>query len=340
MLAREREEIVVGEQGAKGGGQRGLVWHYTDTAGLLGVVRDHEIWAHHSRFMNDQVEGEFFDELLEKFVNDNPLGLSQSILKDWLALLQRTHSMIRIGLETDVDDRNNFLVCGSGSGDELTLWRNYGQGTRAYAVAFDRQAPLGPLLPEGRDKLPALGSRIDLDGWAPVMYEDGQTFPSEPRKELQSIVDVWNKVSPDENVQGEKIVFWHGFLNISLKYRGLIKHKAFEDEREERLAFSQSTPGLWKFRSGRYGLTPYIPLTNAPRWGEIVAERKPLPIKAIQLSPGATLDDVNAVHALLETHGYGAQYIWDDEGDEGPTWRGTVWDHQVKVSRSAAPLRS
>lgn len=330
----------MGEQGAKKRGQRDLVWHYTDTAGLLGVVRDHEIWAHHSRFMNDQGEGEFFDGLLEKFVNDNSLGLSRNDQAEWVDLLHQTHTIVDYGQPTAVDSRNNFLVCGSISGDELTLWRNYGQGTRAYAVAFDRQAPLGPILPENRGKVPALGSRVNLDGWVPVIYEDGKTLPSEPYEDLQNVVDVWNQVSPDEDMLSEKITFLHAFLDTASKYRGIIKHKAFKDEREERLTFSEDTPGLWQFRSGRYGLTPYIPLTNAPRWGEIVAERKPLPIKAIQLSPGATLDDVNAVHALLETHGYGAEYVWDDEGDEGPRWFGTVWDNQVKVSRSAAPLRS
>ncbi|WP_345452617.1 hypothetical protein [Arthrobacter gyeryongensis] len=47
----------------------GIVWHYTNAAGLAGIIREKVLWASSTAFMNDQHELRTAAELLQSLIN-------------------------------------------------------------------------------------------------------------------------------------------------------------------------------------------------------------------------------------------------------------------------------
>lgn len=80
----------------------------------------------------------------------------------------------------------------------------------------------------------------------------------------------------------------------------VVKHAGFEEEAEYRQIYQPSTSSLLletKFRSGRYGLTPYVEF-------DFLNEGQ-LPIESITIGPCADPDEENhALAAILSRHGY------------------------------------
>ena len=84
----------------------------------------------------------------------------------------------------------------------------------------------------------------------------------------------------------------------------IAKSDAFEDERETRVVCLTTNTRLWNFRSGNFGITPYVGLGAADSWDDPSKGTDPLPIRAIRLSANASDADIFAVNALLEINGF------------------------------------
>ncbi|MCY4093509.1 MAG: DUF2971 domain-containing protein [Gammaproteobacteria bacterium] len=94
----------------------------------------------------------------------------------------------------------------------------------------------------------------------------------------------------------------------------VVKHEGFEEEAEYRQIYQPSTSSLLlenKFRSGRYGLTPYVEI-------DFLNEGQ-LPIESITIGPCADPDEESrTLAAILSRHGY----------------------QSVKIKQSGIPIRA
>lgn len=290
-----------------------LRWHYTNAVGLLGIVEKRQLWATHFRFMNDTMEGVLMTEALETFIA-RQTGLAEGerdLLRNMLQSYQGApHFMV-----TRVPDGNHFLLCGSKSGDELTLWRNYARDSISFAVGLDPEVPLG-VIPPGEWN----ASSGEVLPWFDVDYrESGTELPAEYAGRL---IDAVKRAD-----LGDRIVDIDTALVDVLSRT---KSAAFKDERECRVVSVVDSTALWRYRAGPLGITPYIALGTTSAWGVASSGEEVLPIRAIRLSANATPADHLALNALLENNGFGGGV----EVEEVPTGNG---GHVEETARLYAP---
>lgn len=275
--------------------QDGIVWHYTNAAGLLGIIQNRQLWATHSRFMNDTVEGGVFDGALRAIV----AGKDPKFHTSLRSTIDAMYNPGPCGPESRVQTDNRFLLCGSESGDELTLWRNYGQEAVSFAVGLDATAPLGLIHPDGKKTERA--SR-EFFSWSKVDYRTpSPTLPSDYEKRL---LDAWTKQdfgSTEYDAFGEAI---RVVDEVLIELSTVVKNKAFEDERESRVICKCDDGQFWRFRSGRFGLTPYVALGAAEEWGDVSSGNDVLPVRKIRISSQTPDADSLALNALLERNGF------------------------------------
>lgn len=125
-----------------------ILYHYTSADGLVGILRQHVLWASDSRCLNDTLE----------------FRLGLSIALDTLGR-HRGFQPLRNWVEGVIDtwsrDAGLFVVCFSRDGDLLSQWRAYGRDGQGYCLGFDMRNVMTHV--EGFHRLRLEGSI----GWGP-----------------------------------------------------------------------------------------------------------------------------------------------------------------------------
>lgn len=303
-----------------------LVWHYTTSSGLLGMIQNREIWATHARFVNDKLEGSVMHDAIRTFISD-PDTLPQ-IQMDMVSMQYDFLTENLYPYHTRVPQGNMFLVCGSRDNDALTLWRNYAREEVSFAVGLNPQSPLG-IIQSGR----SIGRRRrDVVPWSDVEYV------AKSDRLLSHHTERLCAAARSED-QGDQIV------NVARELQRIlsgVKHVAFEDERETRATFFSDDTNDWNFRSGRFGLTPYVKVGTSEQWGHPSDGTRTLPVEAIRASANASEADIMAVNALLESHGFGFGQIYEEYEDEHGFIRHDAVGYRaaIPVTQSQHPLRA
>ena len=106
-----------------------ILYHYTTQAGLLGIVKDKEIWASHTQYLNDQREYlhaiSLVKDAIEKIKGDYKSSQEKDILSEMETGIEGNESM-------------NVCVCSfSEDRDSLSQWRAYCDSSSGFALGFD-----------------------------------------------------------------------------------------------------------------------------------------------------------------------------------------------------------
>lgn len=315
------------------------VWHYADVNGLIGMVRDHEIWASHISYMNDLREGA-------------GLELAESLMKATNLHTTDMPRLRRSRWESDRPDRmqyhvgSTFSVSASQHHDSLAMWRGYGGGKATYDVGIDRSFKLRVLSPpEGQHdhSSAVMGLR-----WQEVQCDHRKTVSSKIKSDIEAMRDSF---IPEMTALEDNQLFT---LSRALL---LLKDPSSKEEAELRLGCLNVHADLWNSRSGPYGLTSLIKLTGpgsldthigmdslpddyiekwrdssaAVDWLRVADEGTPLPISGIMCPPGATENDAISARRLLAQAGYVDPGDYERHNPENP--------EVVPVGRSKIPFR-
>lgn len=276
-----------------------LVWHYTNAGGLLGMIEHRQLWATHFQFMNDTLEGTVLAEALSAFTHENENLTPYE--RSMIGIMNQQYAGVSRHTFTRVPDGNHFLLCGSKEGDELTLWRNYAKDTISFAVGLDPSVPLGLIPPK-----PTAGSSGWVQPWTDVEYQ--KSSPHLPDEHVERILSAVRQEDPGDQI-GEVSDVLHHLLF-------LVKSIAFKDERETRVVCGSDNTAMWRFRSGPFGVTPYVALGTSSNWNERSSGKDPLPIRSIRISANANKADTLALNALLESNGFGGGAEVEEIRDE------------------------
>ena len=215
-----------------------LVYHYTTQKGILGIIKNQEMWATQIHFLNDK--NEIFlafkllnNELVKRFnaaVHPDYKEFLQSII-DYLATMDHGHICIASFCEV---------------GDLLSQWRGYGNLGKGYALGFDLK------------KLTKLAKKHSFVFW-PCIYD-----PILQQELVNYLIDNWC-----QKFYGSKIPPKDMFKSIDIdvcQLAPIIKDESFNEEQEWRLISSIVTDDLprFDFREGQYSLIPYynFPITD------------------------------------------------------------------------------
>jgi hypothetical protein len=103
------------------------VYHYTDAAGVLGIMRSRQIWATDYRFLNDSAEILYTTQLAQEVARREFLG-GQS------GLGEKFVEYVSSAARPDVYEKTPYyLACFSEADNSLSQWRAYG-GSQGYAL--------------------------------------------------------------------------------------------------------------------------------------------------------------------------------------------------------------
>ena len=107
----------------------GLLWHYTDTQGLEGTVRNQTIRLSHPGFLNDPRElqhaNSVYNEMLDK-LTDGQDPLAQEFVSGYRAYEK----------DKSFPFNDHFVASFCKDRDQLELWRQYGDDGRGFALGF------------------------------------------------------------------------------------------------------------------------------------------------------------------------------------------------------------
>ncbi len=260
-----------------------VLYHYTTSSGLKGIIQSGEIWANCFGYMNDSAELllglEYTRAAVDYYESQlNLTGKPNRIQTDLV-------SLFRQGL----DRRGRFDVfgcCFADDGDRLSQWRGYAVQGHGYAIGFRFERPD-----------PQLTVKTIL---AQVIYDKEAQRLAAATMVNNVLTEVPQLVSEAEYDNSRDYVKTLMQLTIDLTFPQL-KHKGFEEEVESRLIVSgEDVPEIGRpddFLERNGILNPYIRLR--PKDGQ------KLPIVKIVVGP--CLDFERAEHSirqLLEKYSY------------------------------------
>lgn len=252
----------------------GLLYHYTDQNGLLGILSSKTIWSTHIRYLNDTSEGRIvsnviFDEISSRYkiprvfqelgsIDNKSDDDSEEI--DFETLNQGS------AMAAWATSQNVFVTSFSKHGNSLSQWRAYSGKPGGYSIGFRPEylRAVGDHFLRGRHDIFS-GS----DALFPCTYynEEAKEAFKGQIKDLVSayIKEAASRVEVPVEGGGE------GFRSlgaIALKHfiqlgnlSAIFKDAGFAEEAEWRLAFllhQNSTPADLKFRPGSSMPVPYI----------------------------------------------------------------------------------
>lgn len=279
-------------------GADSLLYHYTSATGLMGIVKNREVWATESNHLNDPTEVSYASQVLVSLLTDHAAGESgveRTRTEHAIELLERAYSDPN-SAEQYVEDRS-YITSFSRTDHSLTLWRLYA-GQNGFCVGFDKghllewlghDHPTGDrdsMYAEERERYDALVANFAL---APRLQD--VEYGSDP---VLSVFHAVLAIPFDEGNSGAN----EGRLRETFKRLSGIKHEAFADEREVRLVVQDNY----------HVPDPKVRVSAA---GLLVAYRSVVfpfeAVRSITMAPGANAPRTRrALNSLLSTGGRGA----------------------------------
>lgn len=288
------------------------VFHYTDAAGLLGMVQNHTLRATEASGMNDPLEGVYGRKVVAEHV------APELYREEFEWHLERTDL---------IADEEVFVACATTRADDVSQWTRYTPWPSAgYCVGLDPQVSLHVLRPDmpipyeasrredGRFRI-TFGNWASVSSWSPVVY--GAAEFGEAMDDFYPWADALVRDVPTEGDRDEyeaERQSAESFASTALNdMTRLAKHEGFAAENEIRLvATTSSGRGVVKYRPSRYGVVRYVDLgAGEEHQGYVVRDEEDatswvrLPIVSVTISPSPFAErGVESVKRLLADNGY------------------------------------
>lgn len=241
------------------------IWHYTNSEGLIGILKSGSIYATQVSCLNDNLEQRFFGDLILKRI----ISTQNQVVDENLSILRNL--AIEALSNRDFSSASHFVACFSEVEDDLNQWRGYGGGECGYAIGFKVDGILKALqyrnnsilLPLVYDETKHLLLANDVVMWAEKYY-------------LQGI----NRGGIDKNRWARE--FFTAFaLELDI-FASMFKHPKFFREEEHRIAtlLGDLERGSLIFQQKRTLLARHLPLDLK------VGSPALLPLSRIFVGPG------------------------------------------------------
>lgn len=258
-----------------------VIYHYTNRAGLIGILGTDTIWATDVEFLNDAQELEYarhvLTERLRAKAEDG--GERAGVLRGMASLLDPIKSTEEYFVVSA------YAACFCEDRDLLSQWRAYGADV-GFAIGFyasELQELSCSTMSEGAVSQPASLHKI-------IYGLPGAQIAIEKYIENMEFI-----VGGDPDLEPPMQA-----LNRALPILASIKHPAFAQEKEWRslLVGWRGEDGL-QFRASALGAVPYVGLELPAGW-----------LAEVVVGPGSHRDVLlKGVRRLLDKHGWGEVQI-------------------------------
>lgn len=276
---------------------KGAVYHYTDAAGLHGILTGGHIRATHFLHLNDRrelVEGE---DLVKAVVTEMRDEAAPSVQKDLMAVfLEDFDEMAITRIVKDL-----YVVSFSEDSDDLSQWRAYGGSGGGYSIGFTFNVATKDV----NEKATRMGLgqtmlrvRYDhVEAKERIRKQLGEAFAG-----IQRYVETFgvDKADPFELYRRGMVIAFQRAAAVA----PALKHPTFAAEREWRLVASLgkgAARGLLCTRPSAKGIVPYLNLPLEP------GRTTEGPVEIERLVVGPTQDKARGVRSaqlFLRSIGY------------------------------------
>ncbi len=228
------------------------LFHYTDSAGLLGIVDGKALWATHILFLNDEGElrhaAALVSELYASELERQPPSSEDPA--NWLVrdFLHR----VRYLNETRWAVDNIYVACFCETDDLLSQWRGYGDHGGGFSLGFRPEL----LLQTARAAMPE--SEISLGSVVYDQNEQSARLKNIYESVRASLIQNASDKSPSQLDQ-VAAVHARAFMREAFRYAPFFKQKTFGEEREWRIVIEGRVPrDRLRFRRHSLGIVPYL----------------------------------------------------------------------------------
>ena len=246
----------------------GLLWHYTDTQGFKGIVRNRTIRLSHPSFLNDPSELEHanlvYKEMLNTFA-DSKGNLAQEFVRGYQGYEKNEE------FSGKRDSNIPFVASFCEGQDQLDPWRQYGDDGRGFSLGFR--------VKELKDILARQVSKSTYFLVYRVIYD---------RNEQDGITtDILNFfLNEFRNLEDNSVTIRdiYELLRIMLDFfTPFFKDPSYENEQECRLVLQgfPIDPSKMKFLARRGYFKPYIDLEIG------IDEDEAFPLQTVVIGPAA-----------------------------------------------------
>ena len=257
------------------------LYHYTSQTGLLGILKDKEIWASDIRYLSDASEYEYSVDLLEEVINKRketlpPLPAVWKSLNygfgftDDIVYKQIEHyhinDFVNIAKQSEV---LRIFVCSlSKEKDLLSQWRGYCPSGNGFSLGFDSKQ-LQIMADEQEFKL--VKCIYNKNKQKKIIEQLLIEWAKELKKELPNLKNKQPPYLKEALLIELRVRFFSKFLDIAPS----IKNESFEEENEWRLISHPTSIDDPKaeFRPDRSLIVPYIKFKLAEKNGKIPVNR-------------------------------------------------------------------
>jgi hypothetical protein len=267
-----------------------LLFHYTNSSGMRGILESSRLWATNYRFLNDASEVAYGMALFESIVQDRLTKSENEVVSEFLGRTLRTANAFDGMFDC-------YIACFCERDDLLNQWRVYAGSGGGYALGL-KAKEIGRRWGELHPTQDFLLRKVVYDA-------DLQKRLISEVLELTSLIlsEATQAVSVSD--ANNLIARCCQFVRSEVAdYLFCFKHPAFAVEEEWRLCHIVS-PGEEdhvQSRDGPYGLTPYVCLDPSPIAG---VHHNKLPLARITHGPVPDPSNVRfALNKLLRAKGY------------------------------------
>lgn len=244
------------------------LFHYTDAAGLSGIVRSGNLWASHVYYVNDAHEFIYARGVINQAFDDR-IEQSDASIGEKLKQLRASYRA-HVSIWESIADA--YLVCFCEVGNLLSQWRAYAANGEGFAVKFDPHKLMESLR---SDTDVALQTKLFK-----VIYS---------AKEQREFIDLalGQLLLALEHSDAQEILSLVPLVFSEMAFS--FKHNAFAEEREWRLVFTPRVSRVVDVRVKNGRLFPYATIP-------ICAPEERPPYCAVMHGP--TLESSNTTKAL------------------------------------------
>ena len=263
-------------------------YHYATRSGFRGIVEQREIWATHASYLNDPGEMQYALDVIDESADQGFLSKLQHPVEIF--------QVLRI-LRRDADERRFaiFIAAFSEHSDSLGQWRAYGENGGGYAIGLEIELGDSPFGFE-----PAMAIGLTPPAALRCIYDRKKQLDAvRPFRELLVKLDV---MMADRHHDAEHLLqaAIPALLRLAVHYSIVLKHPAYEEEKEVRLialAREESAAGCVRFRESSHGLAPYVVIP-------LVKGDKKVPIKEVVTGPKQSHGAVAGTRLYLASNFY------------------------------------
>lgn len=260
-----------------------ILYHYTKSNGINGIINHNCFWATKSDFLNDPNEFSYIQGIIEEVCREN---IKNPSLKERF-LANSIYSKRE-------KQREYFVLSFSKCRDSITMWSEFGSKT-GYNIGFRSEEIIARIEEAAEIAYHGLVVYNTKRQKQLIQRNICSYLPNLLRMPLDEVLEAGSKDPQDGNYQKA----CRKFQKTAEVYAMFFKHEGFAEEEEYRFVFRRQKDTAVYFRAKDGFMLPYI---------EIPLSEGLLPIEEIMVAPQNHIDLAKkGMEYMLHTKGYRAE---------------------------------